>query len=434
MDPTANELRQQAEELNEENDALVQEVEARIEDGGDGWTDEENENYEERAERIDALIERAEKLEDREDRTSRIGDTTPEPASGRPDPEPSASPLEERRSAYPRKFTGETPEIFSREFAPGDQELVNRVVGWHRAIARGDYAEARALSEGTDSEGGYLVHEDFEDEIVRLVGQLTPLANREFMRIIPMTRDVAQVPVENTRPTVSRIAENSSGDTGTDPAFGNVSLAAQLFGRVLPMSEQLLADADVAVLEYLRDVYAEVLAEKRNSLILTGSGTNEPEGVRNASGLTSNAADMTDGGTIHDSVVDQYNQLPPRAAQDAIWLASQQTWSVLAKTKATDDEPIVQRLADQPFDEILGRPLFVTEALPENLGTGSDESVLIFGNFRRGYVFGDRRQMEFAENRGGKYFENFQVAIRVSERYDGKVAQVENFAETTGWK
>jgi len=431
----ATELRERASELNAENEALVDEVEERIEQDGDGWTEEEIEQFEGRDQQVEDLLERAERAESATERSDQL-DEVGEPRSRRPDPDEGTGEtrLEGRRSAYPRKFTGETPEIFNRQLEPGDRELARRVVGWHRAIVHGDYAEARALSEGTDSEGGFLVHEDFEDEIVRLVGQLTPLANREFMRVIPMTRDVAQVPVENTRPTVERIAENTSGDTGTDPAFSNVSLAAQLFGRVLPMSEQLLADADVEVLEYLRDVYAEVLAEKRNELVLTGSGTNEPEGVRNASGLTSTAADLTDGGTIHDTVVDQYNQLPPRAVQDAIWLASQQTWKVLAQTKDADNNPVVQRLGDGPFDEMLGRPLFVTEALPENLGTGTDESVLILGNFRRGYVFGDRRQMQFAENRGGKFFENFQVAIRVSERYDGKVAQIENFAETTGWK
>ncbi|MFW6012483.1 MAG: phage major capsid protein, partial [bacterium] len=164
-----------------------------------------------------------------------------------------------------------------------------------------------------------------------------------------------------------------------------------------------------------------------------GPGSNEPDGVRNNGDVQTHAADMTDGGTIHDSVVDTYNTVIPKARAGGLWVTSPQGWALLAKAKDADNRPLIQQLAGEPFARLLGHPLFVTEAVPEDLGAGNDETELIFGNFRRGFLFGDRAQIEVKLNDGGKYFENFQLAIRVSERWDGAVGQAQYFVRGTGW-
>lgn len=335
---------------------------------------------------------------------------------------------------YPERFTGQASRgIVIKRFLAGDKELAHRVVGMHRAMVIGDFAEVRALSEGTDSEGGYLVPDEFSADIIEKLGQETPFANNEFLRVIPMNRDTMRVPVLATRPDVQRIAENAAGTGGTDPAFGEVTLTANRFGRVLPMSEDLLSDEAIGLVEYLRDLYAEILAENRNNLIINGTGTNQPEGVRVNGDVPTTAAIMTDGGTIHDSVIDAYNAVSPKNRVGGIWVTGTQGWGILAKAKDADNRPLIQQLPGQAFATLLGRPLFVTEAVPENLGAGTNETELIFGNFRRGYVFGDRMQLAVKMNDGGKYFENFQAAIRVSERFDGKVGQADYFIRSTGW-
>lgn len=341
-------------------------------------------------------------------------------------------------NGYANKFTGSAgPMIVMRKFAAGDKALAEQVVGLHKALATGDHAQVRALSEGTDSDGGYLVPEEFAQDIIEKVGQETPLANKEFMRVIPMNRDVMNVPALATRPTVSRIAENAAGTGGTDPAFGNVQLTARKYGRVLPMSEELLEDTTYAIVEFLRDLYAEILAENRNNLIINGAGSvaSEPLGVRaTGTGIATRGGTMTAGKTIHDSVVDTYNTVIPKARAGGLWLTSPRGWAVLAKAKDDQGRPLIQLLGGEPFARLLGHPLFVTEAVPANLGVGTDETELIFGNFKRGFAFGDRRQVAVKQDASGKYFENFQVALRVSERWDGAVANAQYFVRGTGWK
>lgn len=337
------------------------------------------------------------------------------------------------RNLSPSRFTG-SAEIHVPKYERNDGELVKRVAGLHRALIHGDVVEARALSEGTGSAGGFLVPEEFSADVIELMGQLTPFANREFLRIIPMGRDVMHVPTLATRPTVSRIAENAAGTGGTDPAFGEVVLTANKFGRVLPMSEELLADESIGLVEFLRDLYAEILAENRNNLVINGTGTNEPEGVRVNGSVATQAITMTDAGTVWAGIINTYDKLSPANRADGIWVTSPQGWAVLAKQISVDKVPIIQQIAEEPFARLLGRPLFVTEAVPETLGGGSDETELIYGNFKKGYVFGDRQQLEVRMDASGKYFENFQAAIRISERFDGAVGGPQYFVRGTGVK
>jgi HK97 family phage major capsid protein len=343
----------------------------------------------------------------------------------------------EGRYRYPEKYLGpgrSGPMIVARKYLAGDRALADRVIGLFRALAEDDRTKARALSEGTGEAGGFLVPDEFSTDVIVKAGNISPLANREFLRVIPMRRDVLKVPTVTTRPTVGRYPEGGPPPTITEPAFGEITLTANPFGALVPIGVDLLADASVDVLELVGDLFAEVIAEKRDSLLINGTGTNEPEGVRTASGVPTVGAVLTDTNTRQNSIIDTYHRIKPLYQTDAIWITSQKGLGVLMKIRDSNGQPVLQRLGDEPFNRLLGAPLFVSEAVPSNLGAGEDETELIFGSWKRFYIFGDRMQLEVDSDRSGKYFESRQVALRVTERYDGRVGQAEAFVRGTGWK
>lgn len=333
-----------------------------------------------------------------------------------------------------------SPLDFVRRYEPGDQALATTVVGLHQFLISGDIAGARrwmserALSEGIGSKGGFLVPDEFAQDVIMKEGELTIFATTEFLRVFPMNTDVMKVPVLDTRPTVDKIAEAATGIGGTDPAIGQIELVARKFGRVIPITEELLADASVAILEFLRDLYAEILAEKRTEMVTNGTGAGEPEGVRqNAdvttqafSGTQTNAADVLDWiEAIFWGIKAKYRQGP------AIWLASAAMLETLSTVKDGVGRPILSQITDEPFQRLKAKPIFENTFIPDNLGGGTNESELIFGNFRF-YAFGDRQQVTVATDRGGLYFRDDQIALKVNERYDGRVAQAEAFVRGTG--
>lgn len=348
------------------------------------------------------------------------------------------------RYTFPRHYQAEarhkSPLNFVRQYEPGDQALAITVVGLHQYLVNGDRAGARAwmhkraLSEGIGAAGGFLVPDEFAQDVIMREGELTIFATTEFLRVFPMSTDVMKVPVLDTRPTVDVIAEAASGDTGTDPAIGQIELVARKFGRVLPLSEELVADASIAILDFLRDLYAEILAEKRTEMVTNGNGASEPEGVRQNPNVTTqaftgtqtNAADVLDWiEAIFWGIKAKYRLGP------AIWLATAAMLETLSIVKDGVGRPILSQITDEPFQRLKGKPIFEDSFIPDNLGGGTNESELIFGNFKF-YAFGDRQQMTVKTDAGGLYFRDDQVALKVTERYDGRVAQAEAFVRGTG--
>ena len=348
------------------------------------------------------------------------------------------------RYTYPRHYQaearGKSPLNFVRRYEPGDQALAVTVIGLTAFIANNDRTGARrflmerGLSEGIGAAGGFLVPDEFAQDVITKEGELTVFATTEFLRVFPMATDVMKVPVLDTRPDVDVIPENASGDTGQDPEIGQVELVARKFGRVLPLSEELVADASIAILDFLRDLYAEILAEKRTQMVTNGNGTSEPEGVRQNANVTTsaftgnqnNAADVLDWiEAIFWGIKAKYRQGP------AIWLATAAMLETLSTVKDGTGRPILSQITDEPFQRLKGKPIFEDSFIPDTLGSGGDESELIFGNFRF-YAFGDRQQMTVSTNQGGLYFRDDQIALKVNERYDGKVAQAEAFVRGTG--
>jgi HK97 family phage major capsid protein len=353
-----------------------------------------------------------------------------------------AAPRRYRHSRYHQAAArGKDPRNIVRKYEPDDQALAVTVIGLHQFLANGDRAGARrwmmerTLSEGIGAAGGFLVPDEFAQDVIMQMGELTVFGSTEFLRVFPMSTDVMKVPVLDTRPDVDVIPENTSGDTGTDPAVGQVELVARKFGRVLPLSEELVADASIAMLEFLRDLYAEILAEKRTEMVTNGTGAGQPEGVRQSpdvtttafAGVQTNAADVLDWiEAIFWGIKSKY-----KTGGQAIWLASQAMLETLSTVKDGNGRPILSQITDQPFQRLKGAPIFENNFIPDTLGAGANQSELIFGNFKF-YTFGDRQQMRVATDAGGLYFRDDQIAFKVTERYDGRVGQAEAFIRGTG--
>ena len=94
-----------------------------------------------------------------------------------------------------------------------------------------DSAELKQMSEGTDSEGGYLVPEEFLPTLVRLV-EVYGLVRRGAT-VIPMSRDELNMPSLASGITTYWVGENSS-ITSSQPVFGQVKLVAKKVGGSYP--------------------------------------------------------------------------------------------------------------------------------------------------------------------------------------------------------
>lgn len=336
---------------------------------------------------------------------------------------------------------GTAPKSVSERYFDGDVKPAARTMAWLRALFAGDAqglrkfggrsradlvdAQGRALGEASLGPGGGLVPEEFAQDVIGKMGDMTPLANRDFLRVVPMNSDRIIVPALSTLPVAVYGSENTAPAGQTEPAWKQIELVAREAVLLVPVSMYLIDDATVDLIQYLTDLFADALARLRNLKLLKGSGSQEPEGILSAQGVTAVTYVTTNGGTKFDSVVNTYHTIRPRYRDGAVWVMSDVALQILSEIKDSNNQPLLNQLADEPFPRLRGKPVFVTEAIES-----SSPARAVFGNWQY-YLFGDRMAMVADTDRSGIYFQSRQVAIRIIERYDGRVAQTEAFAVLT---
>jgi len=101
-----------------------------------------------------------------------------------------------------------------------------------------DSKEARALQVGTDSEGGYLVPEEFEKKLVIALEEHNVLRSRCHKITTASDR---KIPVISSTGAAAWTSEEAAYNE-SDDAFSQVTLSAHKLTRIIKVSEELLYD------------------------------------------------------------------------------------------------------------------------------------------------------------------------------------------------
>lgn len=302
-----------------------------------------------------------------------------------------------------------------------------------KAVVAKDGAQAKALSEGTDSEGGYLVPEETRNEILRVIEEYGII--RGLSRIIPMKRDTLNVPKLTSSVTVYWPGENTAADD-SDPVFGNAQLIAKTAVGICVTSMELLEDADQDIEALLVDLFAEALGVEEDKQGLIGTGA-PFTGVMVDAGVTVKTMDTGD--TAFEDVDVDYLRLmmagiKTSLRKGAVWVMSSGMWAIVQLLKDTDGK-LICSVANSVVTGtngalgggleiagyIWGKPVYLSDSMPEIADSAVATKFIIFGNFGKGFLFGDRKQVSIdmsgeATVAGKSTFEANQIAIRVKER------------------
>jgi len=293
-------------------------------------------------------------------------------------------------------------------------------------VAR-DYVALKALSEGTDSAGGYLVPEEFSAKVLDIASDVGYA--RRLGTVISMARDVLNIPKLGSKPAVSWVSEGGQVATG-EPTFGQVQLVAKKAGLIVPVTAELFEDTAVDISALLSRIFAEALASAEDEQAFVGDGT-VFTGILNVSGvntvtLPSSKTAFSD--ITADDLINLISAVPATVAPKSAFFMHR---SVLAKIKTLTDGNGAY-LFDPRDKTIWGYPVYLIESLPAMADSAADKAFIIFGDPTWLYL-GDRKQMSVAladqaTVGSTKLFEQDMVAIRVVERVAIAIAMPNAFA------
>lgn len=259
----------------------------------------------------------------------------------------------------------------------------------------------KAMSEGTGSAGGFIVPEEFTAEVYRIVedfGLVPKMATR-----ITMGTDTMNIPTLASSVSITYPGEAVAG-TQSQPVLAQVQLLAKTCIGLTAMSNELLADANVSVVDLLATLFAEAIAGEVDSQALVGTGSPFTGVLGNAS---VNIVTMATGQSTFSLVTladlrDLIAQIKPWALQGAGYVMHRSVWSIIQKLRTggtnsgdffgASTNPVIVG-ATQGFPSatagfLWGYPVYLSDKMPTT--TGVSTKFVMFGNLK--HVFYGVRQ------------------------------------------
>lgn len=301
---------------------------------------------------------------------------------------------------------------------PADGTLSNKQTGytkdfWQMMRGRG---VVNTLKEGADPDGGFLVPDEFENQLIQKLQEANVLWT--ISHVIQTNSGEHKIPVVASEGTAAWLDEEAAY-TESNTRFSQVSMAAHKLGTLIKVSEELLNDSAFDLMAYLSDEFGRRLGNAEEQAFLTGTGTNQPTGILTDTNGTSagSTAAKTDTLTF-DDLIDLFYSLKAPYRQNAVFLMSDDTIKIIRKLKDKNDQyvwqPSVQ--AGQP-DRILNCPVYTSPYMP-NLAAGNKP--ILFGDFNY-YWIADRQGRTF-KRLNKLYAVTGQVGFLGSQRVDAKVS------------
>ena len=272
-----------------------------------------------------------------------------------------------------------------------------------------------ALQIGTDSEGGYLVPDEYERILVEALEEENVF--RQLAKVIRTSSGDRKIPVVATKGTASWIDEEGAY-LESDDSFGQVSIGAYKVGTMIKVSEELLNDSVFDLEAYISREFARRIGAKEEEAFFTGDGSGKPLGVLAATGGAETGVTAASATAITaDELIDLFYSLKAPYRRNAVWVLNDSTIKAIRKLKDNQGQYLWQpSLTAGAPDLLLGKPVRTSAYMP---AIAADAKTVAFGDFSY-YWIADRQGRSF-KRLNELYAATGQVGFLASQRVDGKL-------------
>lgn len=293
--------------------------------------------------------------------------------------------------------------------------------------------EERAEGVATGGAGGYLVPQGFWDNLVIAMKAYGGLLN--YAQVIETASgNPMPWPSADDTSNVGQILGENTQVTDQDIVFTNKTLNAYTYtSNQVRVSLQLLQDSAFNVDSFVQGRLAERIGRAAAQHFISGTGTNQPQGVLASGAITQNTTLATGNTTslTYTGLVDALHKVDPayRNGGNARWLMNDLTLAAVRKIVDGQQRPLWQPdyLAGGDRDTILGYPVNIDQNMPS---PAASAVTAVFGDFHAGYVV--RRALGLQLLRLTERYADFlQVGFIGFMRLDGKINDSRALATVT---
>lgn len=259
--------------------------------------------------------------------------------------------------------------------------------------------EQKALSAGSDPDGGYLVPEAIETQVMRALKDTSPI--RAIAGNRQVSANIYKKPFTTSGASTGWVAEAGTRTQTDSPVLAELSFPTMELYAMPAATQTLLDDAAINIDEWVAEEVRTAFAEQENTAFVSGDGINKPKGflsytkiseanwVWNKIGyLTTGVSGDFPASDPADKLIDFIYALQTAYRSNAHWVMNRSTQAEIRKIKDADGN-YIWRPGEQAGQgaTLMTFPIAETEDMPD---IGADSYSIAFGDFGRGYLVVDR--------------------------------------------
>lgn len=266
---------------------------------------------------------------------------------------------------------------------------------------------SNVLQEGVDSDGGYLVPEEYDSRLIDV------LEEENIMRSLATTITTSgqhKINIAATKPAAAWIEEGGALSFG-DATFDQIYLDAYKLHVAIKVTEELLYDNAFNLESYIITQFGKALGNAEEDAFLNGDGKGKPIGIFDSKGGGNVLGTLT-AAIKSDDMLDLVYGLKRPYRKSSSFIMNDSTLALLRKLKDNNGAYIWQpSYKEGEPDRVLGYAVNTSPYAPTNS--------IAFGDYSY-YNIGDRGSRSFAELRE-LFAGNGMVGFVAKERVDGKL-------------
>ena len=311
---------------------------------------------------------------------------------------PVGTPITTKPQGAPVEKTGRASDAYREDFG---------------LALRGRPLVHNVLSVGVDADGGYLVPEEFERQIVDGLKEANVV--RTLAKTIT-TQAERKIPIAVGH-SVAQWTEENEAYAESNPTFGQKQIDAYKLTDLIRVSTELLQDSAFELEPYIREEFVRAFGVAEEEAFCTGNGTKRPTGIFTANGGEVGVTTAGANAITVDELISLVYSLKSPYRRNAKFFMHDSTVALIRKLKDGNGvylwQPSVQQ--GEP-DKLLGYPLYTSPYVPQ-IEAGA--LTVAFGDFKN-YWIADRAGRT-VQRLNELYAGNGQVGFIATERVDGKV-------------
>ena len=284
--------------------------------------------------------------------------------------------------------------------------------------------QTKALSVGSDPDGGYLVTPHMSSKIVQSIFETSPM--RQLASVETISSDALELIDDHDQAAAGWTSETGAITETSSPTLAKRNIPTHELYAQPKATQKLVDDSAIDIESWLSGKIADIFSRKENTAFVSGSGVGQPRGILTYAagtnwGQIQQVTSGSSGAVTADAIINLFYSLKDTYSKRANFLMNRTVvQSVRLLKQATTNQYMWQPgLAAGAPDTLMGIPVHMAADMPV---AASNSLSIAVGDFQAAYQIVDRKGINILRD---PFTEKPFVKFYATKRVGGDVVNFE---------